>query len=535
MAFDIEQANASIQQFNEKYKFSLKANDYIDVFTTQQDYNYMYVSTLEWMVGEVCKRIDQVKDFEVHQMVADFEQYVMSGLRRYAEENELYPASEAATHPGRIPDPLAGMTEKAILGRLDRKLAGMEWEKVDDLAKEYMAGELPIREMKNFSKSLILSDSESNLKVARQIAGFSAALTMANQSRSFFWAIRHPVRFFAERRYAARFKKMIEDNMALEEKFEHYLDEFKEVPEHVSLMRKQIDARINDQAKSPNFVINPEKAANELNNDNKVNEINEDLVNNNDLNKSDSIINDEEEVMPPLGMNEYATGRFDEMWASNQDFSPNLATGINKFVQWYAKENPNTNVYGRLSEEIFGQMIQGSINGCQSAVWDICEKYDSYRDNEVTVEDLNSATKEGIESMFVGIIGSFNGINIPLKDKIVLTQMTIDKFLKKFSPTGYDRDTLGRFGENYMIRENSEFVKNHLETSLQRMKNGRPVTDQEKQEIAQALDGAREELGLRVNIGDSIDLNENTNENIIGKVDDNSLELSRQLNNGNII
>ena len=557
MAFDIEQVNASIQQFNEKYKFSQKAKDYIDVFTTQQDYNYMYVSTLEWMVGEVCKRIDQVKDFEVHQMVADFEQYVMSGLRRYAEENELYPASEAATHPGRIPDPLAGMTEKAILGRLDQKLAGMEWEKVDDLAKEYMAGELPIREMKNFSKSLILSDSESNLKVARQIAGFSAALTMANQSRSFFWAIRHPVRFFAERRYAAQFKKMIEDNLALEEKFEHYLDEFKAVPEHVSLMRKQIDAKLNNPAKTADFIINPEGRLNEANSkniigdnsakhnnqnkeinnpNNELNNNNNELNNNNnDLNKSDSIINDEEEVMPPLGMNEYATGRFDEMWASNQDFSPNLATGINKFVQWYAKENPNTNVYGRLSEEIFGQIIQGSISGCQSPVWDICEKYDNYRDNEATVEELNSATKTGIESMFVGIIGSFNGINIPLKDKIVLTQMTIDKFLKKFSPTGYDRDTLGRFGENYMIRENSEFVKNHLETSLQRMKNGRPVTDQEKQEIAQALDGAREELGLRVNIGDSIDLNESTNENIIGKVDDNSLEPNKQLNNGNII
>jgi hypothetical protein len=67
------------------------------------------------------------------------------------------------------------------------------------------------------------------------------------------------------------------------------------------------------------------------------------------------------------------------------------------------------------------------------------------------------------------------------------------------------------------------------------MKNGRPVTDQEKQEIANAIDGAREELGLRVNIGDSIDLNESTNENIIGKVDDNSLEPNRQLNNGNII
>ena len=557
MAFDIEQVNASIQQFNEKYKFSQKAKDYIDVFTTQQDYNYMYVSTLEWMVGEVCKRIDQVKDFEVHQMVADFEQYVMSGLRRYAEENELYPASEAATHPGRIPDPLAGMTEKAILGRLDQKLAGMEWEKVDDLAKEYMAGELPIREMKNFSKSLILSDSESNLKVARQIAGFSAALTMANQSRSFFWAIRHPVRFFAERRYAAQFKKMIEENLALEEKFEHYLDEFKAVPEHVSLMRKQIDAKLNNPAKTADFIINPEGRLNEANSkniigdnsakrnnqnkeinnpNNELNNNNNELNNNNnELNKSDSIINDEEEVMPPLGMNECATGRFDEMWAADQDFSPNLATGINKFVQWYAKENPNTNVYGRLSEEIFGQMIQGSINGCQSAVWDICEKYDSYRDNEVTVEDLNSATKEGIESMFVGIIGSFNGINIPLKDKIVLTQMTIDKFLKKFSPTGYDRDTLGRFGENYMIRENSEFVKNHLETSLQRMKNGRPVTDQEKREIANAIDGAREELGLRVNIGHSIDLDESTNENIIGKVDDNSLEQSRQLNNGNII
>ena len=337
--------------------------------------------------------------------------------------------------------------------------------------------------------------------------------------------------------------------MSLGENFAHYLEEYKAIPLHISLMRKQIDARINDPAKSPNFVINPEGRLNEANSKNivgdnsakrnnqnkEINKPNNELNNNNnDLNKSDSIINDEEEVMPPLGMNECATGRFDEMVASDQDFSPNLADGINKFVQWYAKENSVTNVYGKLSESIFVQIMQGAVGGCQSTVWDICEAYDNYRGNEVTVDDLNNATKTGIESMFVGIVGGFAGINIPLKDKIVLTQMTIDKFLNKFSPTGYDRDTLGRFGKNYMIRENSEFVKNHLEKSLEKMKNGRPVTEQEKQEIAQALDGAREELGIRVNIGAEIHLDDNNKDNIIAQIDSNDLQQSKELNN-NII
>jgi hypothetical protein len=86
-----------------------------------------------------------------------------------------------------------------------------------------------------------------------------------------------------------------------------------------------------------------------------------------------------------------------------------------------------------------------------------------------------------------------------------------------------------------MIREDSEFVKNYIETNMERSKNGRRVTAEEKQEIANAIDGAREELGLRINIGDSIDLNESTNENIIGKIDDNSLEMGKQIDNGNII
>lgn len=116
-----------------------------------------------------------------------------------------------------------------------------------------------------------------------------------------------------------------------------------------------------------------------------------------------------------------------------------------------------------------------------------------------------------------------------------MTQNAIDKLLNKFSPAAYDSDTLGRFGNKYMIREDSEFVKNYLETSMGRSKNGRPVTEQEKQEIANAIDGAREELGLRINIGDLIDLNESVNDNIIGKVDDNSLEISKQLDNSNII
>lgn len=533
MAIGIEEVNASIQTFNEKYKFTQKAEDYIDIFTTQKDYNYMYVSTLEWMVGEVSKRIDQLKDFEVHQMVADFEQYVMSNIRRYAEENELYPASEAATHPGRIPDYLAGMTEKDILGRLDQKLAGMEWEKVDDIAKDYMAGELPIREMRKFSKSLILSNGEENLKFARQIAGFSAALTRANESRSFFWALTHPVRFFAERRYAGQFKKLIEDNMALEENFEHYLDEFKQAPEHISLMRKQIDARINDPEKSQNFVINSEKQANDLNANNKADKINNNEI---DLKNANNIISDNEvdEKAPPLGFDETAMARFEQTYAANENFLTNVIGEINNQISNYAKGHPDT--YGRIPEVYVFQMIEGGVrSACGENVGAICEEYDNYLSNVISDKELNDSTKENIEKMFGNIMGALAAVNLPLKNKLVMTQNAIDKILNKFSPAAYDPDTIGRFANKFMIREDSEFVKNYLETNMERSKNGRPVTAEEKQEIANAIDGAREELGLRINIGDSIDLNESTNENIIGKIDDNSLEIGKQINNGNII
>jgi hypothetical protein len=137
--------------------------------------------------------------------------------------------------------------------------------------------------------------------------------------------------------------------------------------------------------------------------------------------------------------------------------------------------------------------------------------------------------------MFGNIMGALGAVNLPLKDKLVMTQNAIDKILNKFSPAAYDPDTLGRFANKFMIREDSEFVKNYLETNMERSKNGRRVTNEEKQEIANAIDGAREELGLRINIGDSIDLNESTNENIIGKIDDNSLEIGKQIDNGNII
>ena len=544
MAIGLDQVELSIRQFNEKYKFSFKANDFIDIFTTQQDSNYMYVSTVGWMVDDVSRRIDQLKDFEVHLMLEDFEYFVMSQLRLYEKDNELYPASEAASHPGKIPAYMAGSTAKAILGIVDQKLADKEWDKVDQITRDYMKGDYPIRQMREYSKQLSLAMSDENVNRAKQIAAFSAALSRANETRSFLWALRHPIRFFAERRYASQFKEMIEENMSLGENFAHYLEEYKAIPLHISLMRKQIDAKLNNPSKTADFIINPEGRLNEANSKNfigdnsakrnnqnkEINKPNNELNNNNnDLNKSDSIINDEEEVMPPLGINECATGRFDEMWASDTDFAPNLANGIKAVVELYAKDHPDT--YGRLSKDIFGQILQGSISGCQSSVWDICEKYDSYRDNEITVEDLNSATKESIESMFVGIIGSFNGINIPLKDKIVLTQMTIDKLLKNFAPTSYDRDTLGRFGENYMIREDSEFVKNYLETSLQQMKNGRRVTEQEKQEITDALDDAREELGIRINIGAEIDLDDNGKDNIIGQIDADDLQQTKQLNN----
>ena len=42
MAIGLDQVELNIQKFNEKYKFSFKANDFIDVFTTSDDPNYMY-------------------------------------------------------------------------------------------------------------------------------------------------------------------------------------------------------------------------------------------------------------------------------------------------------------------------------------------------------------------------------------------------------------------------------------------------------------------------------------------------------------
>ena len=149
---------------------------------------------------------------------------------------------------------------------------------------------------------------------------------------------------------------------------------------------------------------------------------------------------------------------------------------------------------------------------------DICKQYDSFKSNKIGKDDLDNAVKDNLHDMFDIMIEGLEGTNIPLKDKIVISQKTIDKFLNKTTPASYDPQALGEFADNYLLKKDNEFLE------------GKFGKEPETQD---AINGARQELGIRVKI-EKINLNEGGEAEIAQQVD-NAPEVAKDLGNNSLI
>jgi hypothetical protein len=148
----------------------------------------------------------------------------------------------------------------------------------------------------------------------------------------------------------------------------------------------------------------------------------------------------------------------------------------------------------------------------------ICEQYDSFKSNKISKEDMDNAVKDNLHEMFDIMIEGLNGTNIPLKDKIVISQRTIDKFLNKTTPTSYDPQTLGEFADNYLLKKDNEFLEG---------KFGK------EPETREAINGACEALGIRVKI-EGINLGEGNVADVAQQIE-KAPEVAKDLGSNNVI
>lgn len=519
MAVTYDKISFNVNQFNSKYFVIFDIDQFLEEIGKNQNPNKLYSDTVKSFLDGLIAD-DNFENFEIGEMCEDFENIVMADLRTYLQEYSPYPDS--------IPQSFAGKNKNDFLKEIDAHLEQKERSKVDNIIDRYKRGELPIREMVRISKHLNNTPSTQNEMRAKEIAGYAAALKRVNESRSFLWRAFHPVRYFAEKREAKNLENLVRENVALKHSFEEYLRDFRNTPECLGKIREQIDANINNPERLKNLKVTSvstyaEIEENSINN-NKDNEINN--------NKDNAIVNDSGESwldteQPSLGILETAMSRFHQNIQKYSNFFSSISNEIKSKIKSYAATHSDTY---ELTEEISNQLIDSAVNGLSVTASEICAEYDIMCNDQYTQEELGEKVHQSIYKMFNEMLDSFNGINIPLKDKLVMTQMAIDNVLNKYTPVGYDHRTLGNFGGNYMLRDNADFIKEMLGRSLAISKNGIPVKEEEIKEISDAVDGAREELGIRIKLN-SLDFEEEPEVSVNDKIYDNSIDRSRGFDN----
>lgn len=511
MATELSAVRAFVKKFNDKYKVNYDLDDYMTRMRTE-DSDTLYIGTFNKMLDQAIEHMSELKDFTVSHMLEDYNYYTMSYLNMYINSHPDLDPPLNVIRLKKTPDGYL----KDVNEYLDKKV----WGKVDAVGQKYEAREIRIRDMVRESKELDNLQGTAKENAAKKIAGYALALKRVNESHPMWWRIIHPFRNNAEQREARNFEKLLNENLSLDGNFNTYKEYFKSVNPVIYKIKNQIYAKANGRGEYDNYRINPVP----VKDDKKPKAV--DSVNNNKTNLKDI---KKEEIKQEIDQGDIkqdeiitASEKFvNGLRNENKTLVNDLAGEVKDAVKKFAEDNFNSGIEDQtyaFSEQISDSLIEEGVKDLRSKALDICKQYDSFKSNNISKEKLDISVKENLYEMFHIMIEGLDGTNIPLKDKIVISQKTIDKFLNKTTPTSYDSETLGEFADNYLLKKDNEFLEN---------KFGKDT------ETREAIKGACETIGIRVKI-EGINLNEDSVSEVAEHID-NATQVVKDLNSNNVI
>jgi hypothetical protein len=209
---DYEKIEAQQSLFNEKYGVNFDIYDFegaINGFTAFGDTinpNDIYKTKF---IIQAKKAFENFVDNKLEngldwgEMIKDFEEMIMEPYRKEC-------APEYRT------EPFGGWDTAQYLRSLKNFVDGVSSNKSVYAAERYMAGNLPIREMRAYAKELQDLDDTPSVEQLSTLYCYAKGLEIANQSRPVWWAMLHPIRFFAERREAKNFMEYVKEQKNVE-------------------------------------------------------------------------------------------------------------------------------------------------------------------------------------------------------------------------------------------------------------------------------------------------------------------------------
>ena len=495
MATELSTLNSLVQKFNDKYKVNFDLDDYMTRMRTENS-DTLYIGTFCKMLDQAIENVSKLKDFTVSQMLLDYNDLAVGYMNMYTKD---HPKLDPPLNVIRLTKSANGYLSD-VNEYLDKKV----WGKVDEVGQKYESREIRIRDMVRESKELGHLQGQDRENAAKKIAGYALALKRVNESHPRWWRIIHPFRNNAEKREAQNFEKLLNENLSLNGNFNMYAETFKAVNPVINKIKRQIAAKAKGYGEYDNHRINPSPVK-----DDKKTKAN------------NSLENDKPEPgeigKAATASETFVNGLKNENKTLVNDLIGEVKDAVKKIAEADLQAGIKDQTY-TFTEQISDSMIESGIKELRGKALGICEQYDSFKSNKISKEDMDNAVKDNLHEMFDKMIEALDGTNIPLKDKIVISQKTIDKFLNKTTPTSYDPQTLGEFADNYLLKKDNEFLEG---------KFGKET------ETREAINGACEALGIRVKI-EGIKLNEGNVADVAQQIE-NAPEVIKDLGSKNVI
>jgi hypothetical protein len=209
---DYEKIEAAQDRFNEKYGVNFDIHEFegaisgFKAFGDAIDTNEIYKTKFTILAKKAFENLVDNKlenGLDWGEMIKDFEEMIMDPYRKEC-------APEYRT------EPFGGWDTAQYLRSLKNFVDGVSSNKSVYAAERYMAGNLPIREMRAYAKELQDLDDTPSVEQWSTLYCYAKGLEIANQSRPVWWAMLHPIRFFAERREAKNFMEYVKEQKNVE-------------------------------------------------------------------------------------------------------------------------------------------------------------------------------------------------------------------------------------------------------------------------------------------------------------------------------
>ena len=506
MAIELTDVRRNVQIFNEKYKVNYDLDDFMTRMRTE-NHDDLYEGTFNAMLDQAIEHMSELKNFDVATMIYDYNYHTLSFVNMYIRSHpDLDPPLQTVT--------LKRGTNNDTLASAYRHLDKKVWGKVDEVGQKYESREIRIRDMVREARDFANLQGELKEDAAKKIAGYALALRRVNESHPLWWRIIHPFRNNAEQREAGNFEKLLNTDASLKGDFEKYGEDFKQVDPAIYKIREQIQNRAK-LYKIPG--IKPEDDKKRKEND----LAKEDKSKIKDVKKGELAQDADPEDLEDDEIESAAEKCRDMLDKRNGTLVEDIATEVKNAVKEFEKANIDAEVETKVytfSEQISDSMIEVGVEALGEKALNICKQYDSFKSNKIGKEALDAAAKDNVHEMFHIMMEGLDGTQLPLKDKLVIVQKTIDKFLQKTTPAIDDPQTLGEFADNYLLKKDNEFLED---------KFGKDT------ETREAINGACEALGIRVKI-EGIKLGEGNVADVAQQIE-NAPEVIKDLGSSNVI